>query len=187
MKKINTLDDVIALAEFAHRGQMDKAGLPYIQHPLRVMKSVQAQGALPYVQMAAVLHDVTEDTAFTLGMLLELGVPEPSVEIVRLLDRKESGRGFREQETRLNQLVESWSGLSDEEFKNVMSKFAQKYGPFVTADEFYYSEIRQNDAAKVVKLADIDDNLQSWRLAYLPEKTQNRLRNKYAKAKELLN
>lgn len=90
MQKYKTLADVIALAEFAHRNQVDKAGLPYIEHPRRVMQSVQTQGALPYVQMAAILHDVTEDTAFTLQMLLDLGVPEPAVDIVRLLDRSVS-------------------------------------------------------------------------------------------------
>jgi len=90
MQKFKTLSDVIALAEFAHRNQVDKAGLPYIEHPRRVLAKVQAQGALPYVQMAAILHDVTEDTAFTPEILLTLGVPESAVEIVRLLDRDAS-------------------------------------------------------------------------------------------------
>jgi (p)ppGpp synthase/HD superfamily hydrolase len=59
-----TLADCVRLAEFAHFHQRDKAGDEYIRHPKRVLASVQAQGAQPYVQMAAVLHDVTEDTAF---------------------------------------------------------------------------------------------------------------------------
>ena len=56
MQTFKTLDDAIALAKFAHRNQTDKAGLPYIDHPLRVLEKVKAQGALPYVQIAAVLH-----------------------------------------------------------------------------------------------------------------------------------
>lgn len=48
MQKFNTLSDAIALAEFAHRNQHDKAGMPYIEHPRRVMEAVQAQGAMPY-------------------------------------------------------------------------------------------------------------------------------------------
>ena len=31
------IDEAIALAIVAHSGQKDKAGLPYILHPLRVM------------------------------------------------------------------------------------------------------------------------------------------------------
>jgi hypothetical protein len=51
---------------------------------------------------------------------------------------------------------------------------------------FYYSEIKKNPGAVQVKLADIGDNLQPWRLAYLPSETQERLRTKYAKAIKLL-
>lgn len=53
-------------------------------------------------------------------------------------------------------------------------------------DAFYYSQIRLNPGAVMVKLADINDNLQEWRLSYLPDATQARLRVKYAKAKTLL-
>jgi len=49
MQKYNTLQDAIALAEFAHRNQHDKAGMPFIDHPKRVLASVQAQGVQPYV------------------------------------------------------------------------------------------------------------------------------------------
>lgn len=157
MQKFKTLADVIALAEFAHRNQTDKAGLPYIKHPKRVMEKVQAQGALPYVQMGAILHDVTEDTAFTPDMLLELGVPEGAVEIVRLLDRDYSAKMWDVHN----------AGNMD-------------------SSQFYYAEIKKNPGALMVKIADIEDNLSAWRLSYLPDETINRLRDKYAKAQRLL-
>lgn len=159
--KAFTLEDAIGLATWGHRHQTDKAGLPYIQHPLRVLASVQAQGAMPYVQMGAVLHDLTEDQPFTPQMLLDLGVPEAAVTIVTLLDRDYS--------------LGVW-------------KFLDPIGPVnkAMADEFYYKQIAAHPGAKQVKLADIHDNLQEWRLSYLPEETQIRLKAKYAKAKELL-
>jgi len=153
-----TLQDCIDLATFAHRHQYDKAGEPYINHPLRVLESVKAQGAPAYVQMAAVLHDVTEDTPFTCDMLLELGVPDAAVNIVRLVDRGASRIKYE----RLNHISE------------------------LSPDEFYYFEIRNNPGALQVKLADIGDNTQPWRLAYLPVKDQDRLRAKYAKGIEYL-
>jgi len=52
-----TLTNAIALAVEAHRGQTDKAGEPYILHPLRVMLAVQGE----VERIAAVLHDVIED------------------------------------------------------------------------------------------------------------------------------
>lgn len=157
-----TLQDCIDLATFAHRHQYDKAGEPYINHPLRVLESVKAQGAQAYVQMAAVLHDVTEDTPFTCDMLLALGVPEAAVEIVRLVDRDAS---------KAKLMAAGLDGVVTKE----------------EIDEFYYSEIRNSPAAKLVKFADIGDNTQPWRLSYLPEKQQEHLRDKYAKALKMLN
>lgn len=164
MQKYKTLADAIALAEFAHRNQVDKAGLPYIDHPRRVLEKVKAQGALPYVQMAAILHDVTEDTAFTPEMLLDLGIPESAVQIVKLLDRNHSRNILREQG------YDFPGGISSDPKIN----------------EFYYEEIAANPNAKLVKLADIEDNLSPWRLVYLEEATQKRLKNKYAKALSIL-
>lgn len=54
------LEVAIQLATHYHRGQVDKAGDPYILHPLRVMFAVEPQGEL--AQIVAVLHDVLEDT-----------------------------------------------------------------------------------------------------------------------------
>lgn len=167
MQKFKTLSDAIALAEFAHRNQVDKAGLPYIEHPKRVLEKVKAQGALPYVQMAAILHDVTEDTAFTPAILLDLGFPESAVRIVRLLDRDASEAEFTAQ-----------GGTAGFSLQDIDLKWKK--------DEYYYNEIAKDDGARVVKLADIEDNLSPWRLAYLEKATQERLTRKYAKAREIL-
>ncbi|MDQ3814047.1 MAG: GTP pyrophosphokinase, partial [Armatimonadota bacterium] len=35
-----TVEDAIALARRAHAGQVDKAGAPYISHPLRLMEAM---------------------------------------------------------------------------------------------------------------------------------------------------
>lgn len=163
MQKFASLSDAIALAEFAHRNQLDKAGLPYIEHPRRVLAKVQAQGAMPYVQIAAILHDVTEDTTFTYQMLLDLGFSEAAVRVVRLLDRNDSLARYN---------GELWQSMNVSET--------------IDADVFYYDGIRGDAGAKMVKFADIEDNLSPWRLSYLSDETQARLQAKYAKAKELL-
>ncbi len=69
-----TLEDAIFLAAQAHQGQTDKGGVPYILHPLRVMLRMDTHEA----RMVAVLHDVVEDTAYTLDYLDRAGYP-PSV------------------------------------------------------------------------------------------------------------
>ena len=76
-----TLERAIAIAAAAHAGQVDKAGAPYVLHPLRVMLAV----ATPEQRMAAVLHDVVEDTPWTLAQLAAEGFPAPVLEAVALL------------------------------------------------------------------------------------------------------
>lgn len=71
MKRTFTLDDAIQVARRAHEGQLDKSGRPYIAHPLRVMGALRNE----HERMAAVLHDVVEDTTVTLADLTEAGCP----------------------------------------------------------------------------------------------------------------
>ena len=54
---MSTIEDAIALAAQAHRGQLDKAGRPYILHPLRMMLQFDDEEGM----VTAVLHDVIED------------------------------------------------------------------------------------------------------------------------------
>jgi (p)ppGpp synthase/HD superfamily hydrolase len=80
-----TLEDAIALAVEAHRGQRDKAGQTYILHPLRVMMRLETEAE----RMAAILHDVVEDTPYTLERLRELGYPEEVLGALDCLTKRE--------------------------------------------------------------------------------------------------
>jgi len=75
------LEDAILLAAQAHRGQKDKAGEPYILHPLRLMLQQQSEAAMT----VAVLHDVVEDTPVTLEQLREMGFAGEIVDAVACL------------------------------------------------------------------------------------------------------
>lgn len=90
-----TLDDAIKLAEFAHRHQFDKSGFSYVEHPKRVLATVQAQGAPPFVQIAAVLHDIAEDTPFNVAVLKQLGFSEAVAHLVFILSRKYYKSSYR--------------------------------------------------------------------------------------------
>jgi (p)ppGpp synthase/HD superfamily hydrolase len=76
-----TLERAIELAAKAHAGQVDKAGQPYILHPLRLMLAVRT----PHERMAAVLHDVVEDTSVSFDDLVAEGFPAEVVAAVRAL------------------------------------------------------------------------------------------------------
>lgn len=57
----------IEFAAAAHRGQYRKGTLvPYIVHPLNAARTLIESGCTEAIAVAAVLHDVVEDTAVTL-------------------------------------------------------------------------------------------------------------------------
>lgn len=78
-----TLDKAIQIAVSAHAGQVDKAGQPYILHPLRVMCSVET----PHERLVAVLHDVIEDTSVTIDDLANEGFPAEVLDAVQALTK----------------------------------------------------------------------------------------------------
>ncbi|MBI2569449.1 MAG: GTP pyrophosphokinase [Candidatus Schekmanbacteria bacterium] len=79
------LERAIALCVTAHQGQRDKAGAPYALHPLRISLAV----ASPEASVTALLHDVVEDTEWTLDGLRREGFPEALVAAVDCLTRRD--------------------------------------------------------------------------------------------------
>jgi (p)ppGpp synthase/HD superfamily hydrolase len=80
-----TLDDAIALAIRAHRGQRDKRNESYLLHVFRVMLRQGDETA----RIVAVLHDSLEDTSVTLADLLAAGYGDEICEAVDCLTRRD--------------------------------------------------------------------------------------------------
>jgi len=136
----NQLETAIALACEAHRGQVDKAGQPYILHPLRVM----LRGQTPAERIVAVLHDVVEDTAITLDELLARGFDPSIVAAVGCLTKQPG----------------------------------ESYDAFI-------DRVTTNPLATRVKLLDITDNLDIYRLDSLNDSDLQRIA-KYHRAHRTL-
>lgn len=79
-----TLERAIALAATLHAGQVDKAGAPYILHPLRLMLRLADDEA----RIVAVLHDTVEDCGLTLARLREEGFAETVVAAIDAVTRR---------------------------------------------------------------------------------------------------
>lgn len=77
------LEKAILIAANAHLGQVDKAGKPYILHPLRLMLSRKNETEM----ICAVLHDVIEDTDITFDYLSEEGFSEEVLIALEALTR----------------------------------------------------------------------------------------------------
>ena len=93
------LERAMKIALEAHAGQKDKAGAPYVLHPLRLMLALED----PVERIAAVLHDVVEDTPWTLDDLRTAGIPE---EAVRLVDRVTEREGEESKEAYYGRILE---------------------------------------------------------------------------------
>ncbi len=74
-----TLERAIQIAVQAHTGQKDKRGAPYILHPLHLMSKMRTDPE----RIVAVLHDVVEDSDWTLEQLRAEGFSD---EILAAID-----------------------------------------------------------------------------------------------------
>jgi len=94
---MSTLEKAISLATEAHNGQKDKNDAPYILHPLRVMARVQSNTE----KIVAVLHDIIEDTDYTIENLRDKGYSEEVLEAIDCLTKRD-GKDYDEYLKRSN-------------------------------------------------------------------------------------
>ena len=137
---MSTIEKAIELAARHHAGDTDKAGMPYLLHPLRVMFSVRT----PFEMMAAVLHDIVEDTPVTLEDLENEGFHPDVIAAIDALTKKPG-------ESRLEAAKRA----------------------------------AENSIARVVKLADVTDNMDLSRIPDPEDRDFERLKE-YVKVRKLL-
>ena len=71
----------IKLCFEAHKDQVDKSGLPYVFHPFHLAEQMTDEATI----VTALLHDVVEDTPYTLDDLHQMGFPEEVLAALTLL------------------------------------------------------------------------------------------------------
>lgn len=70
----------------AHKEQLDKSGMPYVFHPFHLAEQMTDE----QTTVAALLHDVVEDTEYTFDDLAKMGFDEEVIAALRLLTHDES-------------------------------------------------------------------------------------------------
>ncbi len=100
---LETISDAFIFAIAAHEGQEREPGLLYISHPIRVALHSLQLGFPNEAVIAAVLHDVVEDTETSIGSIRER-FGEDVAEIVAALTKPPRGTPDRNQ-IYLNQLL----------------------------------------------------------------------------------
>jgi (p)ppGpp synthase/HD superfamily hydrolase len=101
---LTKLSDAMEIARKAHQGQYDKAHQPYFMHPEAVSQIVseiiKAQPAsseefMIKAKIVSYLHDVVEDTSFTIDYLRGKEIPEECITAIEILTKKK-GQDYRE-------------------------------------------------------------------------------------------
>ncbi len=68
----------------AHKDQVDKSGIPYVFHPIHVAEQMTDE----ITTVVALLHDVVEDTDYTLQDIADMGFGEQVTEALALMTHK---------------------------------------------------------------------------------------------------
>lgn len=129
-----TIFETIELAARLHRDQFDKNGVPYITHPLSVMR--MAPKAAWHV---AVLHDTLEDCGVTTGRLEAFGYLCSEIAALAILTRGHADRVICVSGCRYDHAANN----RDESYADFIERIATS----------------GNAMAIAVKIADLDDNL----------------------------
>jgi (p)ppGpp synthase/HD superfamily hydrolase len=75
----------LALCFEAHKDQRDKTGLPYVFHPFHLAEQMDDEISA----VCALLHDVVEDTCYTLDDLRAMGYPDEVTDALALLTHED--------------------------------------------------------------------------------------------------
>lgn len=118
MNKVLNIENAIAIAALAHNGQKYGDNESYIWHSIRVANRIHRAGHDDELVIIAILHDVVEDSDWTLERLREMGASE--------------------------RVINGVDGMSRREYEN--------YAEFI-------ERVKGNPDARIVKRADMEENL----------------------------
>lgn len=65
----------------AHKNQVDKSGMPYVFHPFHLAEQMETEETI----IVALLHDIIEDTEYTIEDLIKEGFEKTVVDAVALM------------------------------------------------------------------------------------------------------
>lgn len=65
----------------AHKDQVDKSGMPYVYHPFHLAEQMDSEETVT----VALLHDVVEDTDYTMEDMIAMGFPKSVTDALALM------------------------------------------------------------------------------------------------------
>lgn len=84
LKPNQMLSEMMVLSSTKHLEMVDKAGMPYILHPIRVMNNLHTKDL--ELMTIAIGHDLLEDTDVTVGLLINMGFSNRVITALTILN-----------------------------------------------------------------------------------------------------
>lgn len=127
------------IAYKAHQGQVDKAGVDYIQHPIYIASLMDTDEE----KAVAYLHDVVEDTNVTLSDLKSFGFNYEILDAVDVLTKRENDnyeeyilRVSKNELARKVKLVDLKHNSDLSRLKNITDRDLQRYKKYQRMIQF---------------------------------------------------
>lgn len=140
------LEKAIQIAVNAHKGQTDKAGKPYILHLLRVM----LKGSNDDEAICGVLHDILEDTNWTISDLRKEGFSEEIINALQCVTKKDNepysefisriSKNPLATKVKLNDLEDN---MDKSRLNNINEKDLQRFEKYSIAYKFLKNKLRK--------------------------------------------
>lgn len=77
----NLTKKALSLCFEAHKNQLDKSGMPYVFHPFHLAEQMETVETV----VVALLHDIVEDTDYTIDDLKNMGFPNTVTDAIALM------------------------------------------------------------------------------------------------------
>ncbi len=77
----NLTKKALSLCFEAHKNQLDKSGMPYVFHPFHLAEQMETEETV----VVALLHDLVEDTDYTIDDLKAMGFPKNVTDAIALM------------------------------------------------------------------------------------------------------
>ena len=77
----NLTKKALSLCFEAHKNQLDKSGMPYVFHPFHLAEQMETEETV----VVALLHDIVEDTDYTIDDLKNMGFPNTVTDAIALM------------------------------------------------------------------------------------------------------
>lgn len=171
-------DDAMKFMVIKHAGQKRKDGTPYVYHPMTVAALVKRAGYDEKYQIAALLHDVLEDTDATAEEVAQFG--DDVLEAVQLLTKKDNCDEAEyltailknriatvvKSADKIHNLWEAVSGIPGEKRDPKQKVFAEKY--IIKAEQYYKGRLCEavDDTIRNASLCCETPEYTDWKLPF---------------------